>query len=413
MKYFLSIIYMGFVLLSLPVKAQDSVQTLRDILSKIETEYPQVLQYNSKVEALKYRAKGSKSWMPPTVSFGVDRFPYNPMMLSEESPMNQAGLMFSVEQMFPIPSKQNAKSSYYNALTKVEESNQAWTKNTLRLQARLFYYNQYVTLRKLQILNENESVIKLFIESAEVRYVHNQAELGSVFKAKARLAELQNMKTMLYMALAENRIGMNILLGNPSADTLKIDTSQYSVSLMQFSDTSLANRSDIQSMTNMIKAMEEERKLMSLGRKPEFGVRFNHMQMFGMPNQYSVMGMMTIPIVPWSSGMYKNDVLAMNSEIKSTEFERESMQRMATRMSQEKTAMHFYQKQQFQNYNQSIIPAYRKNLEANLIAWKQNTATFFVLLDSWEMLLMKQLEAEDKLQELYKLQAEVLYELEK
>lgn len=413
MKHFLAIVYMGFLLWFFPAKAQDSVLTLHGLLQKIEQEYPEILQYNSKVEALKYRAKGAKSWMPPTVSFGMDRFPYNPMMLNEESLMNQAGLMFSVEQMFPNASKLNAQSNYYLALTKVEEANQAWTKNSLRLQARLLYYRQYTALRQLAIIAKNESVLKLFIESAEIRYVHNQGELGTVFKAKARLAELQNMKTMLNATLAESRIGMNILLGKPYTDSVKIDTSANSVALQTFPDTTISNRSDIQSMSLMIKAMEEERKLMSLGRKPEFGVRFNHMQMFGMPNQYSLMGMMTIPIVPWSSGMYKNDVRAMNSEIESTEYRRENMLRMATQMSQEKTAMHYYQKLQFENYNRNIIPAYKNNLEATMLSWKQNTSTFFVLLDSWEMLLMKQMEAENQLQELLKLQAELLYEFEK
>ena len=413
MKHFFAIVYMGFLLWTIPANGQDSVLSLPVLLNKIEKEYPEVLQYNSKVDALKFRAKGAKSWMPPTVSFGLDRFPYNPMMLNEESPMNQAGLMFSVEQMFPNTSKLNAQSNYYLALTKVEEANQAWTKNTLRLQARLFYYRQYSTLRQLAVIAQNESVLKLFIESAEIRYVHNQTELGTVFKAKARLAELQNMKTMLNATLAESRIGMNILLGKPYTDSVKIDTSANSVSLKIFSDTTISNRSDIQSMSLMIGAMEDERKLMSLGRKPQFGVRFNHMQMLGMPNQYSLMGMMTIPIVPWSSGMYKNDVNAMTAEIKSTEYQRENMLRMATRMSQEKTAMHYSQKIQFENYNQNIIPAYRKNMESNMLSWKQNTATFFVLLDSWEMLLMKQIEAENQLQELLKLQAELLYEFEK
>ena len=64
------------------------------------------------------------------------------------------------------------------------------------------------------------------------------------------------------------------------------------------------------------------------------------------------------------------------------------------------------------NFEKEIIPSYGKNMEANLVAYKQNTGNFFVLLDAWEMLLMKRREQLDKLKLLLKLQTEYEYETE-
>jgi len=155
-----------------------------------------------------------------------------------------------------------------------------------------------------------------------------------------------------------------------------------------------------------------EQKVMKVGIRPDFGIRAEHMQMFGMPNQWSLMGMITIPIVPWSSKMYSSEVKAIDFQIQSMEQEKQTMELMATKMATEKLTMLQYEIALYQSYTKNIIPAYENNLEANLLAYRQNTGDFFVLLDAWEMLLMKKLESYDKLINILILEAEYEYEKE-
>ncbi|MEO8088100.1 MAG: TolC family protein, partial [Bacteroidota bacterium] len=178
-------------------------------------------------------------------------------------------------------------------------------------------------------------------------------------------------------------------------------------------DSSLLKRNDILSMQNSINSMELNKNLMSLGKRPDFGVSVSHAQMLGMPNQYTIMGMMTIPIAPWSAKMYKSEVKSMGFEIEAMQKEKENMQLMATKMIAEKRTMFNYEIQQYKNYTQNIVPAYQKNFETSLLSYKQNTGNFFILLDAWDMLLMKQIEQLDKLNEALKLQVEYEYEIEK
>ena len=81
-------------------------------------------------------------------------------------------------------------------------------------------------------------------------------------------------------------------------------------------------------------------------------------------------------------------------------------------MIREKITMLNYENRQLKNFDISILPAYRKNLESNLLAYRQNTGSFFVLLDAWNMLLMKEMERIDKLAQVFTIQSEYEYQRE-
>ncbi|MCG9912444.1 MAG: TolC family protein [Flavobacteriales bacterium] len=414
MKNILSI--MALLLCFHQTQAQDTTYiSLEKLLQQVETNYPSIIAYQYNIQSILSKADGAKAWMPPTFSTGAMRFPYNLMMLNEKNdPMNQAGIAFSFEQMIPNPSKLNAKKNYISSLAEIEKSKSEWTKNELRREAKILYYNRYVTERKQRILKESEEILQLLITTSEAKFSSNQSQLQTIYKAKARLAELNNMLLMLDGAIAESNIGLNILMVRDVNTIFQIDTLiapvNYSFSIADTSNVS--NRSDITALNKYIQSMKLEQKVMKVGVRPDFGVRAEHMQMFGMPNQWSVMGMMTLPIVPWASKMYRSETKSIGFQIQSMEQEKQTMQLMATRMSAEKLTMLNYENAQYQSYTKNIIPAYENNLQANLLAFKQNTGDFFVLLDAWEMLLMKKLEAYDKLFNILKLEAEYEYEKE-
>lgn len=410
------VLIIGFASILPNIYAQDTTHiSLEKLLQQVETNYPSIIQYQYKIQSIQAKADGAKSWMPPTFSAGIMRFPYNFSMLKEKNdPMNQAGIAFSLEQMIPNQSKLNAKKSYINSLAEIEKSKSDWTKNELRREAKILYYNRYVTEKKQFILQQSEEILQLLITTSEEKFSNNQSQLQTIYKAKARLAELSNMLLMLDGAVAESNIGLNILMVRDVNTTFQIDTLvepvNYSFSITD--TTSVSNRSDITALNKYIQSMKLEQKVMKVGVRPDFGVRAEHMQMFGMPNQWSVMGMMTIPIVPWSSKMYSSETKSIGFQIQSMEQEKQTMQLMATKMVAEKLTMLNYENAQYQSYTKNIIPAYENNLQANLLGYKQNTGDFFVLLDAWEMLLMKKLEAYDKLFNILKLEAEYEYEKE-
>lgn len=398
--------------------AQDTTRiSLKEVFTTIDKTYPQLQLYDSKIKSIRSMVEGAKAWMPPIVSVALDRFPYQLEMIKQkEDPMNQAGLMISVQQMIPNPYKLNTKKEYLTSWEKAQTSDLEWQKNVLHFTARLYYLRRYTAEQKLKLLKENRNLLNMLIKTAKDKYAYNQADLGTIFKAEGSLSELTNMEKMLLAQIAESNIGLNTLMNRDLRTFFLIDSlitpTDYSGDYLAPLTTTEIWRNDIFSMQNRIQTMKLNQRWMASGSKPDFGIQFSHGQMFGMPNQFSIMGMMTIPIVPWSSKMYKSEVRSMGFEIEAMEKEKSTMQLMAAQMIREKVTMLKYEKDQLDNYDKDVVPSYQRNMEASVLAYRQNTGNFFVLLDAWNMLLMKKMERIDKLGQVLTLQAEYEYQKE-
>jgi outer membrane protein, heavy metal efflux system len=394
--------------------AQDSLLTIDKIIGIAEKHYPGLLLYQSRIKSKEELAKGAKSLMPPTFAVGLDRFPYGSRGSGMENSMNEepreAAVMFMAEQMFTNPTKLKTKQQYQSSLIGIEQNNQAWVKNQVINEVKQLYYQRYIAEQKMKLIDEADRLLELLIKTAEGAYTYNQSSLSTVFKSRARREELKNMKLMLQSTIAESNIGLNTLMGREINTGFHIDTIIVLPDLAVPDSSLLLKRPDIAAMESNIQSMELNKKIMSSASKPDFGIRVTHMQMLDMPPLWSVMGMVTIPIAPWSSGMYRSEVSSMTYEIDAMKQEKNTMLLMINRMSSEKLVMLANARKQLENYTSAIVPAYAKNFEAALSGYKQNTADFFILLDAWEMLLMKKMERADKEQEVLQLAAEYEFE---
>jgi outer membrane protein TolC len=411
------LIYVLLVQCIASLKAQDTVQlSIQEVFASIDKSYPQLQFYESKIAAIRSLTTGAKAWMPPTIAVAFDRFPYKISMIKEQVPDNQAGIMLSVQQMITNPEKLNAKRNYLISQEDIQHNDLEWQKNVLHFTARLYYYRRYTAERKLGFVKEYRDLLNMLIKTAKDKYAYNQSDLSTIFKAEASLSELANMESMLFSQIAESNIGLNTLMNRDVNTPFNIDSllapRDYSKDFIQPGGNTQSVRSDILSIQSQIRSMELNRKWMSTGAKPDFGIQAAHGQMFGMPSQFSFMGMVTLPIVPWSSKMYKSEVKSMEFEIQAMQKEKNTMELMVTQMVREKITMLIYETRQLENYDKNILPSYRKNLESNLLAYRQNTGSFFVLLDAWNMLLMKELERIDKLGQVFTAQSEYEYQRE-
>ncbi len=324
--------------------------------------------------------------------------------------------MFSVEQMIPNPAKQKANKNYMSAQSTLEQASQSYTYNGLRAQAKELYYDWLVLEKKLAVLEENKELIGVMIKLAEVRYPYNQGNLSNIYKVQARLHEIENMQLMTRSEIRQKNIGLNTLMNSPKSNEFSIDTTLLVREVIQNVDTTILTqaRSDIQRIDHSIQLMKLSQKLESAQLKPDFGIRYDHMRAFGnMPNQFSLMGMISIPIAPWSSKMYKANVQAMDYEIEAMKKEREAVLNEAIGMLESMATEITTKKQQLQNYQALILPALRKNYQTTLLAYQENTGDLPVVIDAWEALNMAQMEYLNNLQQLLTMQVSYEKELEK
>jgi outer membrane protein TolC len=69
-------------------------------------------------------------------------------------------------------------------------------------------------------------------------------------------------------------------------------------------------------------------------------------------------------------------------------------------------------KKQLNLYETGIIPALKKNYQASMLAYEQNTADLFLVIDAWQTLTMTEIQNLDSLRELLELQVEFEKEME-
>jgi cobalt-zinc-cadmium efflux system outer membrane protein len=208
------------------------------------------------------------------------------------------------------------------------------------------------------------------------------------------------------------------LMNLPADRDIMIDTATnvtYDAGQIAYDTTTLSTqRSDVRQLDRTIEVMRLNQQLQKVQSRPDFKIRFDHMQPLGdMPTQFTAMAMVSIPIAPWSSRMYKSELKGMHYDIEAMKRGRESIlietRGMLAGMSARLRGMQL----QLDNYLTKIIPALRKNYETVMLAYEENREQLPMVIDAWEALNMAQMEYLNKREEYYIMIVNYEKELEK
>jgi cobalt-zinc-cadmium efflux system outer membrane protein len=402
------------LLLSIQMQAQ--VVTLDSVMARIDRKNPMLQEYDNKVRALNEYSAGAKSWMAPMVGAGTFMTPYGNQMLMDER--DKGSWMFSVEQEIPNPAKLNANKNYLKSKASIEQQGRAMAFNNLRSEAKTYYYQWLVAAKKISVLNENKRIMDLMLKLAKIRYPYNQGSLGNIYKAEGRLSEVENMLLMTHSDIEEQSYKLKALVNLAPTDSIMVDTT----TVVDFKSDQIVNdtislseqRSDIKQINQTIEVMRLNQQLQKYQAKPDFKIRFDHMQPIGnMPNMFTAMAMVSIPIAPWSSKMYKAEVKGMQYDIEAMKKGKEAIlietRGMLAGMARQLTSM----KQQLDSYESKIIPALRKNYQTVMLAYEENREQLPAVIDGWEAMNMAQMQYLEKLEEYYTMIVTYEKELEK
>ena len=403
------------ILIALTAGLSSDAQTLKldAIIDSITASHPVVKMYDNEIRSMDEAAKGAKSWMPPEFASGLWMAPYNTKMW-KKGEMGEPGMgqyMIGGQQMLPNRKKQNADAAYMEAMSPVEKEKKNATLNNLVNDAKQFYYEWIILEKKLGILRQNEKLLNFMIKNAEIRYKNGLGKISAYYKAKAALGNLQNMQLMFENDVKEKRIRINSLMGRNAMIDFEIDTA-YRIkdySTVVFDSTLFNNnRSDLKAIDKDIKLtwLKQETEKQSL--KPQFGIRYEHMFGFGgLPMQYSLMGMLKLPLAKWSSKMNKANIESLKWKADALQSQKEMMVNEYSGMAYGMRNEMELKKKQLKLYEDNIIPAFRNNYKTMQLGYEQNTEELFMLYDAWETLYMTQLEYLKQFQELLTMQVEL------
>ncbi len=407
-------------LFALAVAFGSHAQTLNldAVIDSIRASHPVMKMYDNEIRSMDEAAKGARSWMPPQVGVGQFMTPYDISRWRKDGEMTGMGsVMVSGEQMFPNRKKLDADERYMKAMSSVEKEKKNATLNELINDAKQFYYEWIILKKKLVVLAENEKILDFMIKNAEIRYKNGLEKISAYYKAKAALGDVMNMQLMFENDIREKRIRLNALMGRNAMIDFDIDSTYRlnDYSGMVFDSTLFySNRSDLKSLDQEINLTRLKQETEKAALKPQFGIRYDNMFGFGgQPIQYTIMGMVRIPMAKWSSKMNKANIESLKWKSYAIQSQKEMMVNEYSGMAYGMRNELELKKRQLKLYEENIIPALRNNYKTMQLGYEQNTEELFMLYDAWERLNMKQLEYIELLNQSLRLQVTIERIIEK
>ncbi len=406
-KILIVIMFMSFI-----TKAQTTL-TIKDIQLAIEKNHPTLKMLDAAARSMDEAAKAAYSWMPLELGAGFFMTPYNVnKWKSMEGNPGMGTFMISAQQMFPNKKKQHAEFAYMNAQSSIEKQKKDVAINELLFVARKNYYDLIVLAKKLKVLDENNKLLKFMMQSAEIRYKNGLGKISAYYKAQAALANVENMQLMLQSEITQKRIAINIVMNRNADEIFIIDTNFVWIDFDKnmFNVTALMNeRSDIKVLNKNIDVNKLEREAELAKLKPEFGIKYDHMTGWaGQPLQFSLMGMVKLPLTSWSSRMNKAKAESLLWQNEALKNQQQMILNEASGIANSSYTELEVKKKQMTLFELKIIPALRKNFQTLQLAYEQNTQELFELFDAWEALNMSQLNYLDELQKALQMQAELI-----
>lgn len=379
------------------------VLSLDTVLARVEARNPELKMWEAGAQAKSAAAEGAKAWMPPEIGIGGNDLSYGPASgMAEGDP----ALMISARQMIPAPGRTAARARYLASLSAVDRAEGRWMRAQVLADAKSQYYRMAIVTRRLVVLAEARAVMSLMIEVAETRLKLRRGDMATVFEMKARAGELQAMQAEEESMRAQAMSALSLLMASPEQPPFSVDTAfGPPAPPSALGDTAFARRGDIAKLDVELKSMRLNLESMRLQGRPEFGIQFEHMEM-PMGRRFSLMGMMTLPRAPWSSGMVRADVASMGKEIEAMRAGRDGKALMARRMLGETALMLASEADQHAKFANEIAPAYRKSLDAAMAAYQEGQGDLYRVLETWDRWLMARMGALDHLEKALVLEAE-------
>lgn len=384
---------------------------LNSVFENIEKNNPLLQSYVNRIEADKAMVGSANTWNAPRAGVELDANPYS------FDNFYTGMVRTSIMQEFPNRNAVSAKKEYLESLSQIDMHESMFVRNKLFTEAKDAYYAIFISQKKIKVTKDNMDLLKSMIDLSEKQMATGKEELATIFKLKARLAAKEAMLIHDENMIKANIATLNYLMNMDVNQAFEIDTmgitKDYRNLLYVFSKDSIeAKRSDIMQMGNMINSMKLNQDVIASRSKPIFGMKFEHFGIPNKPDKFSIMGTVTIPFAPWSARGYKSESKALNFQIAAIEQEKQNMVNMTSQMIKMLVIEMNSEYQEIDNYTQKVIPAYKKSMDAYLLAYGQNTSNLLMVLMAYDDLQMAQMEYIKHFETLLKVQIDYEKELQ-
>jgi len=395
---------LSLILIAITCKGytQESL-SLNEILHQIEENNRELKAYDYQKESQLAKVAGAKSWMAPMVGAGTFMTPY-----PGQNTMDKGALMFTLEQGLPNSRMNKAKEKYLSSLAAITEAKKGMALNDLRSLAKQNYYSLIINQKRLKLTEESLAIMNNMKKLGEIRYEYNKGSLSQIYKAEGRIYEMQNMIEEVQSSIKTAKININVLMNrNPeTAFNIPPDAAILFKPIALLDSAYLtSNISELKMAENEINSMKLDADMIKNEANPEVRLRLDHMSPLSsmMPQQYSAMAMLSIPLAPWSAKSYKANLKANKLEVEAMEHKKAAMINSMYGMVKSMERNIMTMEKRVKNFEQKIIPAMQKNLDVLMLNYQENKENLNMVIDGWETLNKAQLDYTTELDNYYKM----------
>lgn len=201
----------------------------------------------------------------PNLSFGYFISPV-------ETRVGPQRFRLSVTQMFPwmgtLKAKEKAAASFARAKFEMFEE----ARNELFLQVKSKWLELYELQKEVQILEENLNILKSYEPVTKTKYEANLVSLADLVRVQISIDRAKTELDLLRLKQEPLRYDFNMLLHRDGetlvniSDSLIFENTDFDFELV------MNNQPKLKSIESMMSALEQEKVLADLGRKPNIGL---------------------------------------------------------------------------------------------------------------------------------------------
>ncbi|MFO7445792.1 MAG: TolC family protein [Ignavibacteriaceae bacterium] len=397
--FFLSLLFI------LPVNAQSVDSLVNEALQN----NPQLKAMQEKIKSAEYKSEGAGFLPPPTVGIEFSQIP-----LEDANPFTKAlSQSISVSQMFMPGGKLSAMKDAERKGISVAEKEYETYRLKLRAGVKSKYFEIWMMEHHIGLRDEIIALLNNLLQSTEQLYVTGSAKYSDILMIKAELAANKTQLEVLENDISASVYEMNAILGRDLnndelavSHTWKTDPTAYSAE--ELVEVLGSSNPELQRMEEMI---EMNRLQITANNKeliPDFMLQGMIMRMpqgmiltskspvhalDGMGDteyMYSIMASVTLPFMPWSSGKITAREEELTAAISGLSSEKYDMQRRMISELRGLLKKLESERKKIKLYSDEVIPLYRQALEAQVSEFQNARTSINDLINTMQMLLMKE-----------------------
>ncbi|KAB2840240.1 MAG: TolC family protein, partial [Melioribacteraceae bacterium] len=277
---------------------------------------------------------------------------------------------------------------------------------------KMSYYNLWLIDRKIDVQKKNILLIQQLIESVETSYYTNKISQADILSLQSEIALNETQLLILQNQREAEIYKLNSLLGrqldskniytveNIDSDSLALHEQKLEEILAETNPSLKKMNSMIDVEKAMIDANDRELipdlmvqgMLMRMPRGMILTSKSNtHLLEAKTEIMYSLMFSINLPFAPWAINKFKAKEEELAAGIKSIEYEKNDMLREMSAKINEAVIKFETAIELTKLYKDKVIPIYNKAAESQVSEYQNNKTNVTVVIDSYRMLLMQQM----------------------